>query len=221
MLKDHQHLLAEYSAVQQGLSELAAIYNDAPIGMAVIGTDFRFQRINSRLAQINGASVEAHLGRTIREVVPSLAELGESLVRKIAETGQSILNLEIEGETAADPGVIRSFIEHWSPVSGPDGWVVAVNVVVEEVTAQKRAAEALRASEARLREVLDSIKDAFLVMDHEYRIIQMNREALRIDGRPFEEFRGRTIWGATPHCNQLHSRYCLDGISSLRGVRGR
>ncbi len=198
VLEDHQHLLAEYSAVQQALSELAAIYDDAPIGMAVIGTDFRFQRINARLAQMNGASVEAHLGRTLREVVPQLAELGEGLVRKIVETGESILNLEVEGETAAEPGVPRSFVEHWSPVMGPDGRVAAVSVVVEEVTPQRRAAEALRASESRLREVLDSIKDAFLVMDHEYRIIQMNREALRIDGRPLQEFLGRTIWEVWP-----------------------
>lgn len=154
MLEDHHHLLEEYSAVQQALSELAAIYNDAPIGMAVIGTDFRFQRINARLAKMNGAPVEAHIGRTIREVVPALADIGESLVRKIAETRESILNLEVEGETAAEPGVIRSFIEHWSPVFGANGTVVAVNVVVEEVTAQKRAEERLRQSERRLSTAL-------------------------------------------------------------------
>jgi len=198
VLEDHQILLAEYSAVQQALSELAAIYNDAPIGMAVIGTDLRFQRINSRLAQMNGATIEAHLGRTVREVVPKLADLAERLIGKIAETGESILNLEVQGETAAEPGVIRSFIEHWSPVTGPEGRVVAVNVVVEEVTAQRRAAQALRASEARLREVLDSIREAFLVMDHEYRIIQMNREAQRIDSRPFAEISGRTVWDVWP-----------------------
>jgi PAS domain S-box-containing protein len=154
VLEDHHHLLAEYSAVQQALSELAAIYNDAPIGMAVIGTDFRFQRINARLAEMNGAPIEAHIGRTIREVVPTLADIGEGLVRKIAETRKSILNLEVDGETAAEPGVIRSFIEHWSPVFGPDGMVVAVNIVVEEVTAQKRAEERLRQSEQRLSTAL-------------------------------------------------------------------
>lgn len=198
MLEDHQALLAEYSAVQQALSELGAIYNDAPIGMAVIGTDFRFQRINARLAQINGASIAAHLGHTIREVLPKLADLGEGLVRKVAETGESVLNLELEGETAAEPGVMRNFIEHWSPVRGADGQVVAVNIVVEEVTALKRDAEALRASEARLREVLDSIKEGFLVMDHGFRIIEMNREGLRIDGREFSAIEGRTIWDVWP-----------------------
>jgi PAS domain S-box-containing protein len=198
VLEDHQTLLADHSAVQQSLSELSAIYNDAPIGMAVIGTDFRFQRINARMAQINGASIEAHLGRTIREVVPKLAEFGEGLVRKIAETGEPILNLEVEGEAAAEPGVLRSFIVHLSPVRGSDGQVAAVNVVVEEVTAQRRAAAALRDSEARLREVLDSIREGFLVMDHGFHIIQMNREALRIARQDFSAIEGRTIWEVWP-----------------------
>lgn len=198
MREEHQLLLQEYSAVQQALAELAAIYNDAPVGLAVIDTDFRFQRINARLAEINGLPVEAHIGRSVREVLPKLADIAEALIRNVAATGEPLINHEIEGETAAQPGVIRSFIEHWSPITGPDGSVVAVNIVVEEVTARRRAEEALRASEVRLRDVLDSIREAFLVMDRDFRIIQMNGAALRIDGRTFEELRGRTYWQAWP-----------------------
>lgn len=196
MREDHQLLLQEFSAVQQALSELAAIYNDAPVGLAVVGTDFRYQRINARLAEMNGLPVGAHLGRTMREVVPQLADIAEELVRQVAETGLPIINHEIEGETAARPGEHRSFIEHWSPIRDADGKVVAINVVVEEVTAQKRAAEALRASEARLRDVLNSMNEAFLLVDRDFRIVQMNPAALKVDGRPFEQLAGLTPWEA-------------------------
>jgi PAS domain S-box-containing protein len=152
--EDHQSLLQEFSAVQQALSELAAIYNDAPIGLAVIGTDFRYQRINARLAEMNGVPVEAHLGRTMREVVPELADIAEALVRQVAETGKPVVNHEMEGATAAEPGVTRSFTEHWTPIFGPDGRVVAVNIVVEEITARKRAEERLRSNERRLATAL-------------------------------------------------------------------
>ena len=197
-MQDDRELLREYREVRQALSELAAIYDAAPVGLAVVGSDFRFQRINHRLAEINGVPAEAHIGRTIREVLPKLADVGESLIRKVVETGQPILNLEIEGETAAQPGVHRSFLEHWSPIRGDDGTVIAVNIVAEETTAQKRAARALQASEATVRNVLNSMGDAFVVVDSGFRIMLVNSEATRISGRPDLKLTGRTFWELWP-----------------------
>lgn len=197
-MQDDKELLREYRQVRQALSALAAIYNDAPVGLAVIGADFRFQRINSRLAELNGVPAEAHVGRTIREVTPTLADIGESLVRKVIETGEPILNLEIEGETAAQPGVRRSFIEHWSPIRGEDGKVVAVNVVAEETTAQKRAARALQASEATVRNVLNAMGDAFVVLDRSFRITLANSEAARISGMSVSEMMEQSFWEVWP-----------------------
>jgi len=197
-VQDDRELLREYRETRQALSELAAIYNDAPVGLAVIGADFRFQRINNRLAELNGVAVEAHIGRTIREVLPKLADIGESLVRKVVETGESILNLEIEGETAAQPGVRRSFLEHWSPIRDEEGRVIAVNIVAEETTAQKRAVRALQASEAMVRNVLNSMGDAFLVLDREFRVTLVNSEAARISGKTPEEMVKRPFWELWP-----------------------
>ena len=197
-MQEDRELLRKYKEVRQALSELAAIYNDAPVGLAVIGTDFRYQRINSRLAELNGLPAEAHIGRTVREVLPKLADISESLIRKIVETGRPILNLEVEGETAAQPGVMRSFLANWSPIIGDDGKVVAVNIVAEETTAQKRAARALQASEAAVRNVLNAMGDAFLVLDRAFCITLVNSEAARISGRMPEELLKRSFWEVWP-----------------------
>jgi PAS domain S-box-containing protein len=197
-VQEDPDLLREYKEVRQALSELAAIYNDAPVGLGVIGADFRYQRINSRLAEMNGVPAEAHIGRTLREVLPQFADIGESLVRKVVETGQPILNLEVETETAAQPGVMRSFRANWSPVLGDDGKVVAVNIVAEETTAQKRAAKALQASEATVRNVLNAMGDAFVVLDRSFRITLLNSEAARISGRTSDEMVKRSFWEVWP-----------------------
>lgn len=197
-MQDERDLLREYRETRQALSELAAIYNDAPVGLAVIGADFRFQRINHRLAELNGVPAEDHIGRTIRDIVPKLADLGESLITKVIETGEPILNLEIEGETAAQPGVRRSFLEHWTPIRDEDGKVVAVNVVAEETTAQKRAAKALQASEATVRNVLNSMGDAFLVLDRNFCITLGNSEAARISDWPSADITKRSFWEVWP-----------------------
>jgi len=123
--------------LQQQLAEIETIYQSAPIGLNVLDTDLRFVRINQRLADINGRSVEAHLGRTVREIVPDLADVAEQLLRPILETGEPLLNVEITGETPAQPGVQRTWLEHFLPLKSGDR-VIGINTVCEEITERKR-----------------------------------------------------------------------------------
>ncbi len=120
--------------------------------MAVIDADLRFVRVNERLAEINGASVEAHLGRTVREIVPDLTEQGEALLRRVIETGEALRDVEIVGETPAMPGVERVWVEQFLPLRDASDRVVGVSVVAEEVTGQRRALAARDAAERQLRE---------------------------------------------------------------------
>ena len=150
MPSSSEHALTSH----QAWSELATIYDEAPVGLAVIDASYRFVRINARLAEINGIAAEDHIGRTIREVVPTLGDFGEDLVNRVIAGGRAIRNLEVEGETAAQPGKKRSFIEHWSPLKDADGKVIAVNVVVEEVTDRKDADQRIAESERRLAAAL-------------------------------------------------------------------
>ncbi len=132
--------------------DIESIWRHAAVGMAVIDTGLRFVRINERLAEINGASVEAHLGRTIREMVPDLTAQGEAALRRVIETGEPMRDIELVGETPAQPGVQRVWVEQFLPLRDAAGRVVGVSIVTEEVTAQRRALAARDKAEARLRE---------------------------------------------------------------------
>ena len=66
---------------------LQLIYDTAPIGLAFLSPDCRYLQINQRLTEICGISVADHLGRSVRDCVPALAESVESIVRSIMETG--------------------------------------------------------------------------------------------------------------------------------------
>ena len=127
------------------------IYKEAPIGLCLLDTDLRYRHINDWLAALNGLSVEDHLGRSISEVLPCVAAGVESQLRHVIETGNPLLAGTVDAETPAQPGVTRSFQHNYVPVRSDDGAVVGVSCVVEDVTAQKRSAAALRQSEARFR----------------------------------------------------------------------
>ena len=136
---------------RNALTQLDAVYATAPVALCVFDLQGRFLRINAELAEMNGVSAEDHVGRTIREVVPGIADAAEALLRQVIETGEPVLGFEIEGETPAKPGVRRVWIEDWSPIRDAQGRMVAVSVVAREVTEERAAAQALAASEARLR----------------------------------------------------------------------
>ena len=53
--------------------ELDLLYRTAPVGLGLLDRELRYVRINDRLARINGKPVSAHIGRTVREVIPDLA----------------------------------------------------------------------------------------------------------------------------------------------------
>ena len=44
----------------------------APIGMALLDTGLRFVHVNELMAEANGVPADAHVGRTLREIVPEI-----------------------------------------------------------------------------------------------------------------------------------------------------
>jgi PAS domain S-box-containing protein len=137
--------------LQQQLAEIEAIYQSAPIGLNVLDTELRFVRINQRLADINGLSVEAHIGRTVREVLPDLADIADQLLRPILQTGKPLLNVEIQGETPAQPGVQRVWLEHFLPLKNGDR-IIGISTVCEEITHRKQAEAELHHAHQQLEE---------------------------------------------------------------------
>lgn len=142
---------------QQQLLELEAIYATAPIGLSFVDTQLRFVRLNQRLAEIHGLSVEDTLGRTVREVVPELADILEPVYRRLIESGTPLLNQEIQGTTRAQPGIQRDWLASFYPLKGSDGRVMGVNTMVQEITDRKRAERQLQEREAELHLMTEAL----------------------------------------------------------------
>lgn len=143
------------------VAEISVIYDSAPVGLGLVDTDLRFQRVNKSLAKINGCSPEEHVGRNFRELLPDLADTVEPQFGQIIRTGEPILNFEISGETPAQPGVQRDWIAHWVPLKDHIGQVIGINVVVEEVTDRKR----MEAAEREQRALAESLRDITIAIN--------------------------------------------------------
>jgi PAS domain S-box-containing protein len=86
----------------------------------------------------------------------------------------------------------------YAPVHDADGSVGGLFCACTEITGQVVAQRELLESEARYRDVLSRMDEAFFVLDENFRVLEVNQEALRIDTRPREAIIGRTMWELHP-----------------------
>jgi len=133
------------------LAEVEQIYRYAPVGLSNFDRECRYLRINERMAQINGFSPEAHLGRSIEDMVPDLAERLRTLWRPIFERGEAVLDVEVHGRTARDPDIDHDWLASYFPLTSDGGEVIGLTAVVLDITERKRTEQALRESEAAVR----------------------------------------------------------------------
>lgn len=172
---------------ERRLAELENIYQTAPIGLLFVDTQLRYVRINERLAAINGVSASEHIGRTIWEVVPEMAEAVAPKYLKVIETGEPIVDDEVSGITPAAPLEIRDYLASYYPVKDEHGKVLGVTAVVKDITEQKRGEAALRASETRFRGIYDSNIIGINFATADGRNVEANDEYLRITGYTRED----------------------------------
>ncbi|MDN3272772.1 ATP-binding protein [Frankia sp. RB7] len=137
---------------------LQLIYDTAPIGLACLSRDCRYLLINQRLTEICGISVEGHLGHSVRDCVPALADSVEQIVRSIVKTGEPVIGIEVAGQRA-DQVEERSWVTYWHPLRTQGGEIIAVNVAAEEITERKRAEREIRSARDAAETALRHLRD--------------------------------------------------------------
>jgi PAS domain S-box-containing protein len=113
--------------------ELELIYRTTPMGLALFDRELRYVRISDKLAAINGGTAAEIVGRTLREVVPDLADALEPVLYGVLETGEPVIDGEVSGVTDAAPGIERSFRHSYHAVRDSGGRIEGVSVLVDEV----------------------------------------------------------------------------------------
>ncbi|HET9687581.1 MAG TPA: PAS domain S-box protein [Pseudolabrys sp.] len=223
--------------IYERLPELQLIYDTAPVGLAFLTLDCRYVQINHRLTEICGISVADHIGRSVRDTVPAVADQVEQVVNAIVRTGEPITGIEVRGQKADKSNADHVWITNWHPLKTPEGKIVGINVVAEDITERKRAEavlaaseHALRESEARFRELADNISQFAWTADTEGRRNWYNKRWYDYSGTTLEEMQGFG-WKKLHHPDHLervfrHIRECFksdepwEDIFPLRGRDG-
>jgi diguanylate cyclase len=151
--------------------DLGLGFDQAAIGMALVGLDGRFLRVNHALCELLGHSEAELLAATIDQLadpgdapggLPTLADLGSAAAR---QEGQGSFQVERTCRRA-DGGRLDLLISA-AVLRDPDGRPLGFFGQVQDLTERNRAARELRASELRLRSVVANAPIVLSVYDRD------------------------------------------------------
>jgi len=176
-----------------GEIELRAVLDTAVHGIVIIDERGVVREYSASCETIFGWTAGEVLGRNVKMLMPSpdrerhdgyLSHYLQTGERRIIGLGREVAGLRKDGSRfPMDLSVGETRL---------DGRPVFVGVI-RDITAAKRAEQALKDSEARLRGVIDTAVDGVIIMDADGMVQTFNRACERLFGWSAGEVEGRNV----------------------------
>jgi two-component system, cell cycle sensor histidine kinase and response regulator CckA len=133
-------------------AQAEAFFRDSPLGLGITDEEGRYVRVNAALARLTGMSPEEHVGRTLKEIAPHIAEHVAPLLEHVQQTGESIYQQEVD---VALPDGEHHMVASFFPIEG-DG-ETHYGRIVTDITPQRQAEADRAAAEQRYRELVEQL----------------------------------------------------------------
>ena len=180
-----------------------ALFDDAPVGMAVWDAQYRCIAVNAAFADLSGTAAAWHPGRTPRESLGARAPAFERLLRRVSHTRKPVIEATLDQDVGdnASPWVVTCYAVDRDATS-------PVIVTMAGEGGQAGTGAALVASEERFRLLVEGVTDyAIFMLDADGLVMSWNTGAERITGFTAEEIVGHHV-----------SRFHLPGPAGRRAA---
>lgn len=176
-------------ALRDSEERFRALFRSAPVGIAVSDAKGRLAEVNGALEEMLQRTASEMRGHHISEFWPGVQRLG---------IGRRMRSGEVDAEDELREIKRSAGGSSWARVSAAvvrtqDGDLDYIIRVVQDVTEQKRAEEALRQSEERYRALFDSAPVGIAIAEAGGIIVQTNPALEKMLGRTAEELRGSKL----------------------------
>ncbi len=164
----------------------------SPVGIFRTDVNGHCQYTNSRWQEIAGLSLEQSLGAGWAAAIHP--DDRDSVFAQWSQSISGGKEMEIEYRFLRPNGDVALVRSRTRPVSDARGDITGFVGTVEDITAERRVEEALRASEQRTRAILDNMLGSLITIDSQGgTITSANRAAIRLFGYSIEELVGQKL----------------------------
>jgi len=170
-------------ALRESEERFRRTFELAGSGIALVGLDGRFLRVNPRVCEILGYSESELKQLTVKQVShPQDRDVADGPRARLAEGKLDAARLE-KRYLRKDGAVV------WVSLAialerDSEGRPLYAISAMDDITARKNAEAALRDSEAHFRGIIDSANDGIIVCDRSLTVVDCNAAAERIVGLP-------------------------------------
>jgi PAS domain S-box-containing protein len=212
--EDITERLRTEQALRDSEAKYRAIVDTAHEGILTLDLESTITYANQRAADILGYSVEECVGRKTFEFIdPDMRDVAKRIRASVHGGRQERLDFLLRNRHGRGVWVSASA----SPLLDANGTVCGVLQMLTDIDERKRAEQALVASEARIRALLDANPDLIvrLSVDGTYLDVHSTDARLAAHVPPLEDFLGRKVEDLfEPEFAREHERHRLLALST-------
>lgn len=193
VIQDITELKQREEALRQSEENFRALYNRTPVMLHSINQEGEVVSVSDYWLEVMGYDREEVLGRHISDFMTAASrrEMLEVRFPKFLETGRA---RDLEYQWVKKNGEIMDVLVSAILDRDETGRILRSMGVVVDVTARKRAEEALQAASRNWQTTFNAMGDGITLLDRRSQIVQANQAFLDLVEKPAAEVEGRHCW---------------------------
>ena len=200
-------------------AQLRLMIDDAPAAVAMFDRDMRYMYVSKRWMSDYSLKADV-IGRLHYDVFPEIPESRREIHRRVL-AGEVVRSEEVRFVRMS--GHVQWLRWEARPWRTPSGEIGGIIIFTEDITKRKTAEEALKASEARYRAIVDSSVNSIICIDECGIVRSVNPATKTILGYEADELLGANVSIIMPDDHASRHDFYLDahpetGVGKIIGI---
>ncbi|MFH1136778.1 MAG: PAS domain S-box protein [Pseudomonadota bacterium] len=184
-------------ALRESEERTRAIIDSAPNPMLVYDNEGRVNYLNSRFIELFGWTLDELSSGGAAYIPEDIIEENDLMLQRL-QAGERVLGVETKRLTKL--GQVLDVSMGAAFFGDKDGRRIGHITILQDITERKKAEQAVKESERRIRSIMESAPDPMVVYDNEGLPDYINPAFTRVFGWTLDELKGRRIDYVPPDC---------------------